>query len=178
MFHWIDLTGKSGQYTGFVNENDIPNGNGVMKFEFGLIAEGERVNSVLNNRSPNEEMAGGATVVGCSIVPGGGMSNECRIGYERGYDECCWGWNGWMCCTRIRRYDNGWQWDEPYDGVSLHRSRLPTAYDDEPGAFRTSSSELYCVSKRKIVTMAAFHLHDATCIELVEGTLKRCQNRT
>jgi hypothetical protein len=44
---WIDRTGKSGSYTGDVNSDSIPHGSGVMKYDFGLIAEGEWVNGVL-----------------------------------------------------------------------------------------------------------------------------------
>jgi hypothetical protein len=66
---WIDLTGMAGKYTGAVDGDNVPNGKGIMKYDFGLIAEGEWIKGVLNGGSQNGQMAGGATV-----VPGGGMS--------------------------------------------------------------------------------------------------------
>lgn len=44
---WIDRFGKAGQYTGDVNEHSVPHGKGLMKYDFGLIAEGEWVNGIL-----------------------------------------------------------------------------------------------------------------------------------
>jgi hypothetical protein len=70
---WIDLTGMAGKYTGAVNGENIPDGKGIMKYDFGLIAEGDWVKGVLNSGSQNGQMAGGATVIpGGSVVPGSG----------------------------------------------------------------------------------------------------------
>eukprot|EP00804_Cyclotella_cryptica_P017716 CCRYP_001163-RA/>CCRYP_001163-RA protein AED:0.05 eAED:0.05 QI:76/-1/1/1/-1/0/1/97/150 len=79
---WIDLRGMAGKYTGDVNEDSIPDGKGIMKYDFGLIAEGEWMKGVLNIGSGYGQMAGGATIVpGGTIIPcgaggtvvGGGM---------------------------------------------------------------------------------------------------------
>ena len=44
-----------------------------MKYDFGLIAEGEWIKGVLNGGSQNGQMAGGATVIpGGTVVPGAG----------------------------------------------------------------------------------------------------------
>jgi hypothetical protein len=72
---WIDVSGMAGKYTGTVNDNNVPDGKGVMKYDFGLIAEGEWIKGVLNGGSRNGQMAGGGTVIpGGTFVPGGGMS--------------------------------------------------------------------------------------------------------
>jgi hypothetical protein len=70
---WIDLSGMSGKYTGTVDDDNLPHGKGIMKYDFGLIAEGEWIKGVLNGGSQNGQMAGGATVIpGGSIVQGAG----------------------------------------------------------------------------------------------------------
>jgi hypothetical protein len=69
---WIDFRGMAGKYTGDVNEDNIPDGKGIMKYDFGLIAEGEWIKGVLNIGSSEGQMAGGANIVpGGTIVPGG-----------------------------------------------------------------------------------------------------------
>lgn len=69
---WIDRFGKAGQYTGDVNEQSVPHGKGVMKYDFGLIAEGEWVNGVLIDGSQQPGMGpvpgAGQTLMG---IPGG-----------------------------------------------------------------------------------------------------------
>lgn len=70
---WIDLTGMSGKYTGAVDENNLPNGKGIMKYDFGLIAEGAWHKGVLNTGSQSGQSACGATVLpGGTVVPGSG----------------------------------------------------------------------------------------------------------
>jgi hypothetical protein len=70
---WIDFSGMAGKYTGTVNADNLPDGKGVMKYDFGLIAEGDWIKGVLNGGSSNGQMAGGATVIpGGTVVPGAG----------------------------------------------------------------------------------------------------------
>ncbi len=39
---WVNpYNGRSGRYTGDLNQHGIPHGRGVMRYDFGLIAEGE-----------------------------------------------------------------------------------------------------------------------------------------
>jgi hypothetical protein len=71
---WTDLNGDSGRYTGEVNYDKLPHGNGIMRFDFGLIAEGEWINGVLKE-GPRDRLLGAATVAaaassGRSIGPG------------------------------------------------------------------------------------------------------------
>ena len=45
---WTDLNGDTGRYTGELNNDQLPHGKGLMKYDFtGLIGEGEWVNGVL-----------------------------------------------------------------------------------------------------------------------------------
>eukprot|EP00956_Cyclotella_meneghiniana_P031892 scaffold85470_cov74-Cyclotella_meneghiniana.AAC.3 len=71
---WTDLNGDSGRYTGECNASELPHGYGVMKYDFGLIAEGEWNNGVLKENPQNRLIAGMATPVamssGRSIGPG------------------------------------------------------------------------------------------------------------
>lgn len=77
---WIDRLGKSGSYTGDINEQSQPHGKGVMKYDFGLIAEGEWVNGLLVGGQETGMAAGafaGQTVMGGmqgSIYPGMGAA--------------------------------------------------------------------------------------------------------
>ncbi len=69
---WIDFRGMTGKYTGDVNKDNIPDGKGIMKYDFGLIAEGEWIKGVLNIGSGEGQIAGGANIVpGGTIVPCG-----------------------------------------------------------------------------------------------------------
>ena len=52
---WTDLNGDSGRYTGQVNNDQLPHGKGVMRYDFGLIAEGEFRNGVLKE-GPQDRM--------------------------------------------------------------------------------------------------------------------------
>ncbi len=65
---WMDFKGRSGRYTGEVNQDKIPHGNGVMRYDFGLIAEGEWVHGVLKE-GPHDHLAA-ATGGGQSVVSG------------------------------------------------------------------------------------------------------------
>ena len=71
---WTDLNGDSGRYTGECNASELPHGYGVMKYDFGLIAEGEWNNGVLKENPQDRLIAGMATPVamssGRSIGPG------------------------------------------------------------------------------------------------------------
>ena len=46
---WVDRTGMVGKYTGHVDVNDDPDGKGIMRYEFGLVAEGDWIEGVLND---------------------------------------------------------------------------------------------------------------------------------
>jgi hypothetical protein len=76
---WTDLNGDAGRYTGEVNKDELPHGKGIMKYNYGLIAEGEWVSGVLKE-NPHDRMIAGASIPGSggmSVVGGpigGGMS--------------------------------------------------------------------------------------------------------
>jgi len=71
---WVDLAGMSGKYTGQVNANDEPDGNGVMRYEFGLIAEGKWIKGKLIDGA-GDGMSSGivaqSVAGGMSVAPGG-----------------------------------------------------------------------------------------------------------
>ena len=80
---WVDRNGDWGRYTGEVNKDKIPHGRGIMKYSFGLIAEGEWVCGVLKENPQDRLIAaaslashGGASVISGvrSLGIGGGMS--------------------------------------------------------------------------------------------------------
>eukprot|EP00986_Skeletonema_menzelii_P006248 scaffold2358_cov222-Skeletonema_menzelii.AAC.2 len=79
---WVDLNGDAGRYTGEVNKDELPHGKGIMKYNYGLIAEGEWVSGVLKENPQDRMIAaasgagGGAVSVmgGPRSVIGGGMS--------------------------------------------------------------------------------------------------------
>lgn len=54
---WTDVNGDSGRYTGECNASELPHGHGVMKYDFGLIAEGEWNNGVLKENPHDRLMA-------------------------------------------------------------------------------------------------------------------------
>ena len=56
---WVDLNCDAGRYTGEVKD-EIPHGKGIMKYDFGLIVEGEWVNGVLRE-GPQDRMLPAAT---------------------------------------------------------------------------------------------------------------------
>ena len=66
---WMDFKGQSGRYTGEVNQDKIPHGNGVMRYDFGLIAEGEWVRGVLKE-GPHDHLAAAIGGGGQSVVSG------------------------------------------------------------------------------------------------------------
>ena len=82
---WTDLNGDSGRYTGEVNNDRLPHGRGIMKYSFGLIAEGEFVNGVLKE-NPQDRLisaaASGMSVAGMSAGPMsvGPMSTAMSVG--------------------------------------------------------------------------------------------------
>ena len=61
---WTDLNGETGRYTGEVNNDRLPNGRGIMKYNYGLIAEGEFVNGVLRE-GPQDRMMSGQPFLLC-----------------------------------------------------------------------------------------------------------------
>ena len=67
---WTDLNGDTGRYSGEVNFDQLPHGNGIMKYDFGLIAEGEWVNGVLKEGA-HDRMMGMAAAMngGQSVAP-------------------------------------------------------------------------------------------------------------
>ncbi|EJK59080.1 hypothetical protein THAOC_20748 [Thalassiosira oceanica] len=73
---WVDVMGRPGKYTGEVSPEDEPNGKGVMRYEMGLVAEGEWIKGVLNDGSGITRANAAATVAGAgmSVAPGGGMT--------------------------------------------------------------------------------------------------------
>ncbi len=54
---WVDLNGDAGRYTGEVDNDNIPHGKGIMKFDFGLIAEGEWVHGVLKENPQDRALS-------------------------------------------------------------------------------------------------------------------------
>jgi hypothetical protein len=80
---WIDRFGKAGQYTGDVNEQSVPHGMGMMRYDFGLLAEGEWVNGMLiDSPQPGACLGVVGGMAGQTIVGGmpgqtvfGGMAN-------------------------------------------------------------------------------------------------------
>ncbi len=72
---WVDPSGLSGKYTGRVNDADVPDGKGVMRYHFGLIAEGDWIKGVLNNGAGagvNPIVPGNSGIMsgGMSVAPG------------------------------------------------------------------------------------------------------------
>jgi len=71
---WTDLNGDSGRYTGQVNSDRLPHGEGIMKYSYGLIAEGEWTNGVLKE-GPQDRMISAAASMGAGMSVGpSGMS--------------------------------------------------------------------------------------------------------
>jgi len=87
MFVEWNLNGDSGRYTGEVDNDELPHGSGIMRFDFGLIAEGNWVHGVLKE-GPLDRMTA-AINVGQSVAPGmlinSGMSvGPGAVGYAGG----------------------------------------------------------------------------------------------
>jgi len=78
---WVDLNGDSGRYSGEINNDQLPHGNGIMRYDFGLIAEGEWVNGVLKE-GPQDRMIGMATAMngGQSVAPGMAINSGMSVG--------------------------------------------------------------------------------------------------
>ncbi|KAL3764404.1 hypothetical protein ACHAW5_005046 [Stephanodiscus triporus] len=88
---WMDFNGDSGRYSGGVNKDELPHGTGIMKYDFGLIAQGHWVNGVLKEGphdrmiSAAASMAAGMSVGGCGRSIGPGMSvGPGAMGYASG----------------------------------------------------------------------------------------------
>merc|ERR1719296_207740 len=71
---WTDLNGDSGRYTGEVNHDRLPHGRGIMKYSYGLIAEGQWVNGVLKEGPQDRMIGAAASVMGGTMSVGPGMS--------------------------------------------------------------------------------------------------------
>jgi hypothetical protein len=72
---WVDPAGLSGKYTGRVNDVDVPDGKGVMRYHFGLIAEGDWIKGVLNTGAG----AGVNPIMAAAGNPTGAMSGAMSI---------------------------------------------------------------------------------------------------
>merc|ERR1711971_858120 len=81
MGEWMDLNRDSGRYTGEVNKDQLPHGSGIMKYDFGLIAEGDWVNGVLKE-GPQDRMIAAAAAMngGQSIAPGMAINSGMSVG--------------------------------------------------------------------------------------------------
>jgi hypothetical protein len=71
---WTDLNGDSGRYTGEVNSDKLPHGFGVMKYDFGLIAEGDWNNGILKEGPQDRMISAAASMMSGARSGGGGMS--------------------------------------------------------------------------------------------------------
>ncbi|KAL3817200.1 hypothetical protein ACHAXA_001755 [Cyclostephanos tholiformis] len=86
---WTDLNGDSGRYTGEVDNDQLPHGPGIMRYDYGLIAEGEWVHGVLKE-GPHDRMISAVAMNGGQSVALGmpinsGMSvGPGAIGYAGG----------------------------------------------------------------------------------------------
>ncbi|KAL3817201.1 hypothetical protein ACHAXA_001756 [Cyclostephanos tholiformis] len=86
---WTDLNGYSGRYTGEVDNDQLPHGPGIMRYDYGLIAEGEWVHGVLKEGPYDRMISAVAMNGGQSVAPGmlinSGMSvGPGAIGYAGG----------------------------------------------------------------------------------------------
>ena len=79
---WTDLNGQSGRYTGEVNSEELPHGNGIMKYDFGLIAEGEWNNGILKEGPGDRMMAAAQAGVGSggTVAPGMAIGSGMSVG--------------------------------------------------------------------------------------------------
>jgi hypothetical protein len=69
---WTDLNGDTGRYTGEVDDDQLPHGSGIMKYDFGLIAEGDWVHGVLRE-GPMDRIISAAAMNGGGSVASGMM---------------------------------------------------------------------------------------------------------
>lgn len=79
---WTDLNGQSGRYTGEVNSEELPHGNGIMRYDFGLIAEGEWNNGVLKEGPGDRMMAAAQAGMGSggTVAPGMAIGSGMSVG--------------------------------------------------------------------------------------------------
>ena len=70
---WTDLNGDSGRYTGEINSSKLPHGFGIMKYDFGLITEGDWNEGILKE-GPNDRLLSAAASASGVMSVGGGMS--------------------------------------------------------------------------------------------------------
>ena len=72
---WTDLNGDTGRYTGQVNSDQLPHGKGIMRYAFGLIAEGDWINGVLKEGPQDRVLAmNGGQGISSGVSVGPGMS--------------------------------------------------------------------------------------------------------
>ncbi|EJK48148.1 hypothetical protein THAOC_33080, partial [Thalassiosira oceanica] len=76
---WTDLNGDSGRYTGEVNNDQLPHGKGIMKYGFGLIAEGDWINGVLKEGPQDRLVAGTSMGSGPQSVMGSVMGRNMNM---------------------------------------------------------------------------------------------------
>eukprot|EP00956_Cyclotella_meneghiniana_P024314 scaffold48694_cov56-Cyclotella_meneghiniana.AAC.3 len=78
---WTDLNGDSGRYTGECNGSEVPHGYGVMKYDFGLIAEGEWNNGMV---TPVVMSSGRSIAIGpgMSVGPGAQGFSAWEAGFQ------------------------------------------------------------------------------------------------
>jgi len=74
---WTDLNGDTGRYTGEVNNDRLPHGRGIMKYSYGLIAEGEWVTGILKE-GPNDRMMSASVSMGGTGPISSGVSIASR----------------------------------------------------------------------------------------------------
>ena len=104
---WVDPAGLSGKYTGRVNESDVPDGKGVMRYHFGLIAEGDWIKGVLNTGAgagvnpmmaagnPAGAMSGAMSIApGMSVAGAGGGGGAMSVVSGLGMMSICGGGGG------------------------------------------------------------------------------------
>lgn len=68
---WVNpFNGRSGRYTGDLNQHGMPHGRGVMRYDFGLIAEGEWNNGQIIDDSSFQRCPVPASLLAGSVVGG------------------------------------------------------------------------------------------------------------
>jgi hypothetical protein len=77
---WTDLNGDSGRYTGEVDNDQLPHGSGIMRYDFGLIAEGEWVHGVLKEGPLDRMISAAAMNGGQSVAPGMPINSGMSVG--------------------------------------------------------------------------------------------------
>jgi len=77
---WTDLNGDSGRYTGEVDNDELPHGSGIMRYDFGLIAEGDWVHGVLKEGPLDRMISAAAMNSGQSVAPGMPINSGMSVG--------------------------------------------------------------------------------------------------